>query len=142
MKTFIKLAVPASLILLFTYAAISKLSDLVIFKSQLYRQHFPHVLADMLLYALPAAELFTVLLLLFQRTRLTGLLVSAAMLTAFTLYIALGLLHVWGKIPCSCGGILNHMSWQTHLVFNCAFLLAGLAGIAVHRADEDPRLPG
>jgi putative oxidoreductase len=138
MKTFIKSIIPACLILLFTYAAISKLSDLPAFRSQLYRQPFSHMLADLLLYTLPLAELLTSSMLYFKRTRFTGLLLSVSLLFAFTIYIAMGLLHFWVKIPCSCGGILNHMSWQMHLIFNCAFLLAGLAGIAVHWFEKSP----
>ncbi|WCT14429.1 MauE/DoxX family redox-associated membrane protein [Mucilaginibacter jinjuensis] len=141
MKTFIKLVVPAALIALFTYAAISKLSDINAFRTQLYRQPFAHLLAGILVYGLPATELLAVSLMLFSRTRLAGLLLSAGMLIVFSVYIALGLLHFWRKIPCSCGGILNHMSWQTHLIFNLAFLLASLAAIAVFHAERSATCP-
>jgi putative oxidoreductase len=136
MKTFIKLTIPAFLILLFSYAAISKLSNPDIFRSQLYRQPFSHALADVLLYALPLSEFIAISLLLFERTRFAGLLLSAGLLLVFSGYISLGLLRFWTKIPCSCGGILNHMSWGAHLIFNCAFLMAALTGIFYHYSDR------
>ncbi|HXO74983.1 MAG TPA: MauE/DoxX family redox-associated membrane protein, partial [Puia sp.] len=80
----IKTIAPPLLILLFMYAAVSKLSDIAAFRAQLYRQPFPHGFADLLLFALPAAELLVVLMLYYPHTRLTGLKASLVLLLAFT----------------------------------------------------------
>lgn len=136
MKTTIQFLVPASLIVLFTYAAINKIQDPGVFRSQLYRQPFSHEMANALLYLLPISELVTVALLLFKPTRFAGLIISAGLLTIFSLYILTGLLNFWGKIPCSCGGILNHLSWQIHLIFNLTFLLANLVAIVAFHAER------
>lgn len=136
MRSFIKSAVPFLLIILFTYAAASKLIDVDRFRSQLYLQPFAHGLADVLLYILPAGELTLAGLLCFNRTRFIGLLLSTLLMAAFTAYISLILLHFWGKVPCSCGGILENMSWPVHLAFNWAFLLAGITAIALQLADN------
>ena len=32
-------------------------------------------------------------------------------------------------IPCSCGGVLEKMSWNEHLIFNIAFVVLGLVAI-------------
>ena len=117
------------LIVLYVYAVTSKLGDLSEFRSQLYNQTFPHALADILLVALPALEILTVGLLFFPRTVLTGLYFSAGLLAVFTGYILLVKLHVWARVPCSCGGILNRMSWTTHLIFNLCFLILNLFAI-------------
>ena len=77
----------ALLILLYVYAASSKLLDFTAFRGQLYNQSFPHGLADVLLYVLPAAELLTAGLLYFDRTRRAGLWVSLGLLVVFTGYI-------------------------------------------------------
>lgn len=119
----------ALLILLYVYAACSKLADIAAFRGSLYNQAFPHELAGFLLYALPAAELGTVALLLFPLTERYGLLLSLFLLLAFTGYIALVLLHFFPRVPCSCGGILSHMGWKTHLVFNCLFLGINIAAL-------------
>jgi putative oxidoreductase len=138
MRTFIRSLPSALLILLFCYAAGSKLMDFEDFRGQLYNQTFPHGMAGVLLYALPVTEIATVILLLFRRTSLAGLQLSLLLLLLFTGYIALVLLHFWDRVPCSCGGILSHMSWTAHLVFNCIFILITLAGIAFHLREENP----
>jgi len=119
----------ALLILLFVYAALSKLLELERFRGQLYNQSFSHALADLLLFALPISELVTCGLLMLPLTRWYGLLSAAALMTVFTLYIALVLLGFWSRVPCSCGGVLAHLSWTQHLWFNLFFLGLSMAGL-------------
>lgn len=135
MKAFIKSIVPLLFILLFTYAAASKLLDFGRFRSQLYLQPFPHSLSDLLAYLIPATELLLALLLCFNRSRFAGLVLSTILMGLFAGYISYLLLSYQGKLPCSCGGILEHMSWTAHLAFNWAFVLIGITGIALHLTD-------
>jgi len=123
-------ACTALLILLFIYAALSKLLNLELFRGQLYNQSFSHDLADLLLWGLPLSELLTCGLLLFPLSRRLGLLLSLVLMTVFTLYIILVLLGYWERVPCSCGGILEHLNWTQHLYFNLFFLLLAMAGLA------------
>lgn len=118
----IKPVATALLILLWIYAALSKLLDYAAFQGQLANQNIPHALAGILAWALPLTELITCGLIFFGRSRLLGLLLSLVLLSVFTAYIALVLLGAWDRIPCSCGGILSHMSWEVHLGFNLFFL--------------------
>ncbi|MDP9078832.1 MAG: hypothetical protein M3O71_15490 [Bacteroidota bacterium] len=136
MKTFSRSIPVLLLILLFVYAAASKLLAFDDFRGQLYNQTFPHGLAEVLVYALPAAELAAVACLLLPRLQLTGLVLSLDLLLLFTGYIALVLLHFWERVPCSCGGILSHMGWGTHLVFNCLFLVINLIAIRIYFRDK------
>ena len=129
MKTLLKTIAPFLLLAMFSYAAVSKLLIFEAFRLQLARQPFPHSIAEALSIALPAVEMLTVLLLTFARTRRKGLVLSLALLGAFTCYILLILVGYWEKVPCPCGGILNHFSWTQHLLFNVAFLLITLAGL-------------
>jgi hypothetical protein len=132
MKTTIQSILNALLIILFIYAAISKLLTFSEFRQQLYNQTFPHRLGGILLYLLPAIELGTVALLCFKRTAVAGLIFSAILLAAFTSYISLVMLRFWNRVPCSCGGILSHMSWGVHLAFNCTFLIMNLIAIILY----------
>lgn len=132
MKALTELILTAALLLLFTYAALSKLADPELFRAQLYLQPFSHGLADLLVYGLPATELITVALLCLDRTRPAGLWLSLILMGAFTGYIGLILLLRQGHLPCSCGGILSRMSWPVHLVFNVCCLLAAAAAIRLH----------
>src|SRR5699024_10396467 len=66
-------------------------------------------------------------LLLINHTRLWGLLSSTILMLGFTIYVYL----IWTyspSLPCSCGGVLEAMDWETHLYFNLGTtLLAGTA---------------
>lgn len=137
MKSPVQLSITALLILLFTYAAVSKLVDFSLFRSQLYLQPFPHALADLLVFAVPATEIIAIVLLCTDRTRFAGFLFSVGLLAIFTGYIAIILLYWQGKLPCSCGGILNHFSWSGHLVFNCIFIATGIVGVAMHKSKPE-----
>jgi putative oxidoreductase len=136
MKTSARSIISVLLILLFIYAAVSKLLTFSEFRQQLYNQTFPHQVAGILLYLLPAAELITAALLCGTRSMLAGLAASAALLAAFTAYISLVMLHYWDRVPCSCGGILSHMSWTTHLIFNWVFLILNLIAIYLHLSER------
>ncbi|KQR66937.1 MauE/DoxX family redox-associated membrane protein [Pedobacter sp. Leaf176] len=136
MKALIKSSVPALLVLLFVYAAFSKLITFNDFRQQLYNQAFSHELAGFLFYFLIPAEIVTALLLCFDRTQFIGLLFSSLLLLAFTTYIALVMLHYWDRTPCSCGGILNEMGWTTHLIFNCVFLILNLTALYLRISER------
>jgi methylamine utilization protein MauE len=62
------------------------------------------------------------------KTRLLGLYASFSLMTMFTAYI-IAILRFSEFIPCSCGGVLSHMSWIQHLWFNVAFIFFALTGI-------------
>ncbi|MFB9844028.1 MauE/DoxX family redox-associated membrane protein [Mucilaginibacter ginsenosidivorans] len=119
----------ALLILLWAYAAVSKLLDFDQFRGELLNQAIPRETAYPLSWLLPLSELSAAALLLFPKTEYRGFLLSALLLTLFSGYIALVLLGFWERIPCSCGGVLRHLGWGPHLVFNLAFLALSLAGV-------------
>lgn len=115
--------------LLFTYTAISKLYDWEGTKNGLYNQVFAKELADLLLYGLPPVELLAAVFLLITKKRKLGFWLSAILMTVFSLYIGIVMTGVFGRIPCSCGGILNSLGWGEHLVFNLIFLGIAVIGL-------------
>ena len=117
------------LILLFVYTATSKLLDFGQFKVQMYNQTLPHVGVIILIWTLPPFEILTALLLLFQKTRLEGLYLSIFLMVLFTGYIILILLGYFGRVPCSCGGVIKTLGWKNHLLFNLFFLMLSFLGI-------------
>lgn len=126
----------AALVLLYVYAAASKLSDTAALRRELHRQPFPSGVADLLFYLLPAAELAAAAMLLSGRAFLTGLKASVVMLVLFTGYILLAVLGYWQNIPCSCGGIISHLTWAQHLVFNCICLALNFIALYIHHKGE------
>lgn len=121
------------LILLWAYTAISKLTNFSEFERELANQTFNHITAQILLWTIPSVELITAFLLLFTKTRFTGLLLSFILMFLFTGYIALVLAGYYDHVPCSCGGVLKQLGWQAHFWFNLFFLSISALGIILER---------
>lgn len=120
------------LILLFVYAAISKLLVSSSFFQTLKAYPLLSSLPGVVVYVVPIAELVTVFLLLVSKTRAIGYWCSLLLLSLFTLYIIYLLLGA-AKLPCSCGGVLSQLSWPEHIVFNLLFLVVSIGGIYMER---------
>jgi hypothetical protein len=140
-KAILSEVIAALLVLLFLYAAFSKLADFPAFRAAMAKQPFPKWAQAVLVFALPAAEIVTALLLVPARTRLEGLCAFCGMMGLFTGYTAAVLLHWSPWVPCTCGGLISRLSWGQHLVFNLFFLSLGLLGIRLtifHARNQDP----
>lgn len=114
-------------ILLFVYTALSKLMDLNTFKSVLSKSPLIGSRAAFVAWSIPISELIIAALLFLPSTRKLGLVASLGLLLLFTLYIAYMLVFT-PQLPCSCGGVLQTMDWDTHLAFNIGALIIGFAG--------------
>jgi hypothetical protein len=123
--------ISALLIFLFVYTSISKLLDYSVFSRQLSQSPFITQYATMISWALPLGELLIAGLLMANRTRLTGLYGSFFLLSLFTFYLV-AMLRYSPYIPCSCGGVLQHLSWQAHIIFNAAFIIITTIGVLLH----------
>lgn len=115
-------------ILLFTYAAVSKLLDYETFLVQLGQSPMLSAFAFILSWTVPFSELGIAALLSFKKTRRAGLLASLFLMAMFTAYIYI-MLHYGSFVPCSCGGILEDMDWTEHFYFNLLFVALGVAVI-------------
>jgi hypothetical protein len=124
------------LILLFVYAAFSKLFEYNTFKFQLTNSLFLKSFAGMIAWFIPAMELIVAALLTVKHTRRIGLYGSFILLLIFTIYIA-GMLLSGIHLPCSCGGIIQHLTWKQHLLFNLFFLVLAFTGIEL---ETKPKL--
>ncbi|MBC9929102.1 MauE/DoxX family redox-associated membrane protein [Chitinophaga qingshengii] len=116
-------------ILLFSYAAASKLLDVELFVFQLERQAFPAYLIPVLSWGIPSVEIVIVLLLILPRFRLLGLKLATGLMLVFTGYISMAVMGLFKNMPCSCGGVISALTWKEHLVFNLFFLLLGAIAI-------------
>ena len=116
---------------LFFYAAFSKLIDYDKSVGEMRNQIFSAAIANILAWLIPTIEVILTFLLLFPNTRKIALWASLFLLSAFTLYIGVVMTRIFGRIPCSCGGILKNMSYGTHLIFNLFFVSLALLGLAI-----------
>jgi len=120
------------LIILFVYAAGSKLIDYEHSLREMHNQIFPTFAANILTWLVPTLEIGAILLLLLPSSKIIGLWISLALMSVFTVYIAIVMTGIFGRIPCSCGGILNNMPYSTHLIFNLLVILLTLSALHIH----------
>ncbi|MBK5214972.1 MAG: hypothetical protein JJE55_15095 [Flavobacteriaceae bacterium] len=121
-------AVSYLFVLLFLYAASSKLLDFETFTVQLAQSPLLSAYAGIIAWLVPGIEIGIALLLVFERFRLLALYAAFTLMVMFTAYIYI-ILNYSDFVPCSCGGVLEKLSWTQHLIFNVVFII--LAGVAV-----------
>lgn len=122
-------------ILLFIYAAVSKLLDFESFQVQLGQSPLLSIYAGWMSWLVIFIEIFISILLIFPQLRGVGLWASFNLMLMFTVYIFI-ILHYSSYVPCSCGGILEKMTWEMHLVFNIIFTLLALLAIILKKESE------
>ena len=126
-------SISALLIMLFLYASISKFLDFQRFIGEMNNQPFPNSWTPFLVWTVPSFEIAISLVLIFESTRMVGLIASLVLMTLFTIYTAVILLHFFDYVPCSCGGVIRKLSWPQHLVFNLFFVALSVIGIILQR---------
>ena len=129
------------IILLFIYAASSKLLDYTRFRVELGKSPLLTAFAGLVAWSIPVIEIGIALLLAFVRTRLLGLYASFTLMVLFTAYIVY-ILNFSPYVPCSCGGVLQKLDWRTHLIFNSVFVvLAGIGAMIYKPAPQQAHKP-
>jgi uncharacterized membrane protein YphA (DoxX/SURF4 family) len=109
---------------LFIYAAVSKILDYENFRVQLAQSPLLSAFARYVAWGVPAFEILISILLLSEKWRTVGLFSAFGLMVMFTTYIYI-ILNFSSFVPCSCGGVLEKMTWNQHLVFNLAFIILG-----------------
>ena len=127
-KTRFAYTVSILFVLLFVYAASSKLFDYQQFRIQLGQSPVLTAYADWVAWSVPLVEYLLAFGLILERTRLKALYGSFALMIMFTTYIIL-VLKFSDYIPCSCGGVLEDLGWTEHIIFNMVFILLAATAI-------------
>lgn len=125
-------------IMLFVYAAVSKLLDFEQFKVQIEQSPLINAFADYVAWGVPLVEILVSLLFFSPRLRLAGLWASFTIMVIFSIYIII-VLNFADAIPCSCGGVIASLSWNEHLIFNIGWLLLALLGIFLSHKTKEPK---
>ncbi|UPZ16225.1 MauE/DoxX family redox-associated membrane protein [Flavobacterium humidisoli] len=118
-------------ILLFVYAATSKLFDFENFRVQLGQSPLLSAFTDWISIVVPAIEYLICILILIPKLRLIGLFAAYGLMAMFTIYIFI-ILHYTSFVPCSCGGVLEKLNWKQHLIFNIFFVFLAVLAILFH----------
>jgi uncharacterized membrane protein YphA (DoxX/SURF4 family) len=124
-------------ILLFVYAAVSKLLDFENFQVQLGQSPLLNIFASWLAWLIPLIELIIATAFCFHSIRFWALYASFVLMVLFTAYIYI-ILNYSSYVPCSCGGILEKLGWTEHLVFNIVFVVLAITGLFLLK-DSSPR---
>lgn len=124
-----------TLILLAMWIPVSldKILHFELFKSAMIQQPFNDRLGVMLAYMLPFLEVITALFFLFKKYRIVGFYLSSLLMIIFTTYVAVALLGKPENLPCGCGLVFQHLSWEVHLILNGIFLLISLIGLQLEK---------
>ncbi|WP_281228063.1 MauE/DoxX family redox-associated membrane protein [Flavobacterium aquiphilum] len=115
-------------VLVFTYAAASKLFDYQNFQIQLSQSPLISAFVVYVSWSVPLLELLISALLIFPKTRTIGLYACYFFMVMFTAYIFI-ILNYSSFVPCSCGGILEKMNWTEHLIFNSVLVILALIAL-------------
>jgi hypothetical protein len=125
----------ALLILLFVYTTFTKIMDWQRFRASLLSSPLLHLYASSIVWVVPVSELTVAACLFFPRLRFWGFLSASFLLLLFTGYIGY-MLMANEHLPCTCGGIIEKLSWQQHFVLNCVLTLLAATGTYLeHRHD-------
>lgn len=120
------------LIFLFIYTGSGKLFNHYGFYWQLTLLPFISNYAYFISWFIPLIELFISLLLLFPSLRLLGFYCSLVLLILFSVYLTL-MIYSGANLPCSCGGVIEYLSWKQHILFNLFFIILSAIAIKVER---------
>ncbi|MCL1669897.1 hypothetical protein M2T82_17695 [Elizabethkingia ursingii] len=137
LKKIIPFAVSIFFVILFCYAAISKVLDFENFQVQISASPLLNGFSQFLPYTIIIVEVIIAGLLCYRKTRTAGLIGSFILMLIFTGYIAL-LLSTSKNLPCSCGGILEKMSWHQHLDFNIGCVILTIIALSLNLKYSRP----
>lgn len=127
-------------ILLFVYAAVSKLLVFDEFKIQIGSSPILYAFSDWMVWAVPSIEILISLMLIIPKFRLLALYASFSLMVMFTAYIFI-ILNFSDSVPCSCGGVLEKLGWTEHLIFNIAFVALAVIGIKIMNGQKHYMAP-
>lgn len=130
----------ALFVLLFLYTAASKLLKYDKFQLQMSKSPVITDYANLLVWMVPLLEITISILLLIRHTVLLGLYSAFALMSVFTVYVIL-ILKFSDNLPCSCGGVIEKMTWEQHLIFNTVFVGLALLGIIVFNINTESKVP-
>jgi uncharacterized membrane protein YphA (DoxX/SURF4 family) len=117
-------------IVLFLYAALTKLFEFEKFSIQVGQSPILTGIGTLLPVCVIVIEILVAALIIVPRSRLIGFFGAFILMTMFSSYIIV-ILRFSSYVPCSCGGVLEKLSWGQHLAFNLLFVVLALVGISL-----------
>ena len=122
-------------ILLFLYTGISKLWQYNLYVTEIRGSPLLRSIPISLAWVLPALEIIVAFMMIARRWRLLGLYSCCILMTLFTIYL-IALSRFDDYIPCSCGGFLDSMPRNMHIVVNCVLASLAVFDIALEKKQK------
>jgi len=112
-------------VFLLAYTGLSKIFHHSLFVVTLRQSQVLNSYAGLISWFLPILELCTAALLIIKKTQRLALYTTLTLMLIFTFYILYLLVFV-PDLPCSCGGVLQSLSWSGHLILNLFLVFLSL----------------
>lgn len=125
-------AIMALFVLLFLYTGINKIFNYQQFSNEVKQSPVLKLFPALPVWWIPALELSLVFLLLIPRYRLGALYTCFILMVLFTAYLVF-LTYFSDYIPCSCGGFLEQIPPNIHILLNTCLSMLALAGIYLEK---------
>ncbi|MFC6100329.1 MauE/DoxX family redox-associated membrane protein [Olivibacter domesticus] len=123
-KAYIIFIISLLFVFIFSYTAIDKLHHLEKFSRGISKIPYVGGMHVWIGWGVPLAELLISALLIIPRCNRLGLQLATGLMGIFTLYLGLMLAFAEKRL-CHCGGVIESMQWEEHLLFNLIFILLG-----------------
>lgn len=131
-------------VVLFGYTGFTKLITVRVFAGTMWDVVFMRPYIPFLMYFVPLFELFIAALLCRSvltikntiiSTRKIGIYLSTFLMFAFSVYVG-AMLLLYKDLPCGCGGAVNWLTWQQHLLLNIGLFTLGVVAIIVMKKNR------
>lgn len=122
-------------IFLFVYTSLNKLIQHSGFRFVLIEFLAISDAAGLLSWTIPIAELVVAMLLFIPSLRLWGLIGSLILMIVFTGFIGFTIVFAI-KTPCSCGGVIEQMTWPQHFIFNSFLTVLSVWAIRLYPSTK------
>ena len=129
------------LILLFTYAGVTKILEWELFYLNLLNSPLLPLSKTWIVitaWVVPSIEILLVVLLIYPKTKLIGVYSGTMLLSVYTLYL-LALIFLAPYQPCSCGGIIASFTWVQQLWFTLGCLIFASLTLYLKRSEGNQR---
>jgi hypothetical protein len=114
------------LVFIYLYSGLEKIIDFEKFVSTLSKSPFiPYELVKLTAVLIIIIEILLVIFISSSKFKLYGFLISFLLLLLFESYIVLMIIYS-PYLPCSCGGFIEYLSWNQHIIFNMILMILSL----------------
>jgi hypothetical protein len=127
-----RLSITILFILLFLYTGISKILNYEQYASEIQQSPLLKIIPIWAVWIIPVIELIVAIMLLTREWRLKGFYICCLLMVLFTFYV-IGVNQFSYYIPCSCGGLIDSLPGNIHILLNGLLVVLAMLGIYLEK---------